>query len=165
MRKLIILLVAVLMFGCSRTENNIFVPTTVDASNRGASPSPSPTPVGGLITRVAVSSFGEGSCEPGSGQPISEPATVRRGCVEDVTCTPKMQGPDGNEIDAPPAIHGPAPSSFSITSGNNFASFNVSDDNPFNGRLKGIAATNGSAVILTCVVKGVTGTKAFTVVQ
>jgi hypothetical protein len=127
----------------------------------GPTASPSPGPGSGTITRVAVVSFGEGSCT-GSAQPISEPATVRVGCVEDVTCTPKMAGPDGSEIMAPPSVHGPAPTSFEIVSGGSFASFEQSELEAFNGRLRGRAP--GTAV-LSCLVKGVRGEKAFTIVQ
>lgn len=130
-----------------------------DFTFTGGTPIPtgSPSPGTGTITRVAISSFGEEGPNP----PIPDTATVRLGNRERITCTPKMTGPSGNEIDAPPSVHGSAPDVFALTSGSGtIATFDQDDGEPFNGSLKGIAA--GTAT-LKCSVKGVSAEKVYTV--
>lgn len=123
-------------------------------------PTASPSPgAGGTITRVAIASFGEEGPNPVA----PDTAQVRVGNTERLTCTPKMQGPSGNEIDAPPSVHGPQPDVFAVTSGSfSVATFNQDDDEPFNGSLKGVGP---GQVTMTCVVKGVRLDKVYTVVR
>lgn len=161
MQSRLLIAVGVIALGVACNVNvnkNVNGPTEPKPSpNASPSPSPSPSPssspAAGTITLVKVTEVGE-SC-PAGVQPATAQRAVRVGCSAFITCTPFV-----GDRPATVAEHGPAPTAYGITSGSG-ATFTPWPSEAFNADLKG---TSSGALIVSCTVKGITGSADFTVV-
>lgn len=130
--------------------------TQVTGTASPGTASPSPGTGGGAVHEVKVSGFGTETCSSG-GVPAEAGDVVRDGCRQPITCTPTLLG----GVDAVTPLGITAPDSFAVVSGSTYAQVEPSGVTPFNLDLRGVAP--GVAVV-RCVVRGVTGEKAFEVV-
>jgi hypothetical protein len=138
----------VLLIVAVACTTEVFTGGSTITVNTAPGPTASGSPGGeGLIATVSIAEFGE-TCPNGGTPAETLPRQVRIGCISDVTCNPR--DPQGQVI-FNLAITGPAPTSFTQTSGVSFGEF-VQDENPYNGTVRGIAA---GLIQLQCTVKGV----------